>query len=68
MEPIPLISNHIGLFICEFSIRGLSLERIYRELRGPPVHTLTQGISVSYLNRFVNVITFMLTQSYPFKY
>jgi hypothetical protein len=37
LEPIPLFTNVIGLFICEFSIRGLSLERIYREFRGPPV-------------------------------
>jgi hypothetical protein len=38
LEPIPSFSNIIGLNICEFSIRGLSLERIYRELRGPPVY------------------------------
>ncbi len=35
LEPIPLFTIVIGFFICEFSIRGLSLERIYRELRGP---------------------------------
>jgi len=37
LEPIPQITHDIGLFICEFRIRGLLLERIYRELRGPPV-------------------------------
>ncbi len=37
MEPIPQFTNGIGVFIFEFSIRGLFLERIYRELRGPPV-------------------------------
>jgi len=36
-EPIPLFGLYIGLFIYEFSIRGLSLERIYRQLWGPPV-------------------------------
>jgi len=37
-EPIPQFTNVPGLFICEFKIRGQLLERIYRELRGPPVH------------------------------
>ncbi len=36
-EPIPQFTNAAGLFIHEFKIRGLLLERIYRELRGPPV-------------------------------
>ena len=36
-EPIPQFPNVPGLFICEFKIRGQLLERIYRELRGPPV-------------------------------
>ena len=36
-ERIPYFTNAIGLFICEFKIRGNLLERIYRELRGPPV-------------------------------
>jgi len=38
LEPIPQFTNDIVLFICEFKIRGLWPERIYRELRGPPVH------------------------------
>jgi len=37
LEPIPQFTNDIGLFICEFKIRGLLPERIYRELQGPPV-------------------------------
>jgi hypothetical protein len=37
LEPIPQFINVFGLSIREFKIRGLLLERIYRELRGPPV-------------------------------
>jgi len=37
LEPILLFTNVIGVFICKFSVRGLSLERIYRELRVPPL-------------------------------
>jgi len=42
LEPITRFTNAIDLFICEFKIRGLLPERIYRELRGPPVPHLNQ--------------------------
>ncbi len=37
LEWIPYFTNDIGLFICEFKIRGNLPERIYRELQGLPV-------------------------------
>ena len=44
LEPILYFTNVPGLFICEFSIRGLLLEPIYRELRGPPVMPYIKNI------------------------
>ncbi len=45
-EPISHFSNDIGLFICEFKTRDVLLERIYRELRGPPVFGNLQNRSL----------------------
>jgi len=55
-ERIPSFSNDIGLFICEFKIRGLLLERIYREFRGPPVHSI---VSTKFIFKGNNIMLFI---------
>jgi hypothetical protein len=60
LEPISQFTNAIGLFIFEFKIRGLLPERIYCELRKPPVLMLLHRSSKNVYENFsfsVRVVT-----------